>query len=129
VRTILEAGAEPTEDVIKAARRSLIDSEPFAQAQGALILALCKDGESVPHLTELLQNRSPLVVSAATAALTALGRNNPKLLGPTARALVIGLGTCPDEHRPYILKNLILLSGHNYGDDVKAWTEWSQRLP
>ncbi|HUR28606.1 MAG TPA: hypothetical protein VM509_10495, partial [Planctomycetota bacterium] len=65
----------------------------------------------------------------ATQALVALGRGNPKLLGPTARALVVGLGTCPDEQRPYIMSNLVLLSGHNYDDDIKAWTEWSQRLP
>ncbi|HTF90661.1 MAG TPA: HEAT repeat domain-containing protein [Planctomycetota bacterium] len=129
IRNLLEAGAAPTEDVIKAARRSLVDSEPFAQAQGALILALAKDGESVPDLAELLHANSALVIGAATQALVALGRGDPKLLGPTARALVVGLGTCPDEQRPYLLRNLVLLSGHNYADDVKAWTEWSQRLP
>ncbi len=129
VRTILEAGAEPTEDTVKAARRALIDSEPFAQVQGCLILALAENGESVPHIAELLHSRSPLVIGAATQALVALGRNDPKLLGPTARALVTGLGTCPDEQRPYILKNLILLSGHNFADDDKAWVEWSLRLP
>ncbi|HUR29324.1 MAG TPA: HEAT repeat domain-containing protein [Planctomycetota bacterium] len=129
VRTILEAGALPNEDVIRAGRRSLIDSEPFARAQGALILAIAGDGPSIPDLTDLLHAREPLVVGAATQALVALGRGNPKLLGPTARALVVGLGTCPDEQRPYIMSNLVLLSGHNYDDDIKAWTEWSQRLP
>jgi hypothetical protein len=129
LRTILEAGGGVTEDVIKAGRRALVDNEPFAQAQGALILALAKDGESVPDLTEMLHDRMPLVIGAATQALVRLGRDDPKLLGPTARGLVVGLGTCPEDLRPYLIKNLVLLSGHNYGDDVKAWTEWSERLP
>lgn len=129
IRTILEAGGAATDDVIKAGRGSLIDTEPFARAQGALILALAKDGESVPDLGEMLHDPTPLVINAATQSLVMLGRNNPKLLGPTARALVIGLGTCPDELRSYLLKNLVLLSGHNFADDIKAWTEWAQRLP
>jgi len=129
VRRLIEAGAEPTEDVVKAARRALIDNEPFAKAQGALILALAEDGDSVPNLAELLHDRQPLVIGAATQALVALGRRNPRLLGPTGRALVVGLGTCPDEQRDYIRANLVLLSQHNFGDDTKAWTEWSQRLP
>ena len=129
VRTILEAGAPATDEVIKAGRQSLIDTEPFVQAQSALILAIAKDGESVLDLAELLHDREPLVLSAATQALVRLGRNDSKLLGPTARALVVGLGTCPEDQRPYILKNLVLLSGHNFADDMKAWAEWSQRLP
>jgi hypothetical protein len=129
LRTILEGGGAPNEDVIKAARRSLGDNEPFARAQGALILALSKDAESIPDLAEMLHAHEPLVIGAATQALVALGRGDPKLLGPTARALVVGLGTCPDEQRAYIRSNLVLLSGHNFDDDLKAWTEWSQRLP
>jgi hypothetical protein len=129
VRTILEAGAPASEDVIKAARNALVDSEPFAQAQGALILALAKDGASVPDLTEMLRDKSPLVVGAATQALLCLGRADSKLLGPTARGLVVGLGTASEDLRPSIQRALVLLSGHNYADDVKQWTDWSQRLP
>lgn len=129
VRTILEAGATADANVLKAARHALVDTEPFAQAQGALILAVAGDGDSVPDLTEMLRDPSPLVVGAATQALLALGRGDPKLLGPTARGLVIGLGIAKDDLQSSILRALVLLSGHNYGNDVKQWTEWSQRLP
>ncbi len=129
VRSILEAGATADENVIKAARHALVDEEPFAQAQGALILAIAKDGESIPDLGELLQAQSPLVIGAAMQALLALGRGDPKLLGPTARALVTGMGIATEQQRPAIQRALVLLSGHNYEYDLEKWTEWSQRLP
>ncbi len=129
VRSILEAGATADENVIKAARHALVDEEPFAQAQSALILAIANDGESIPDLAELLQGESPLVVGAATQALLALGRGDPKLLGPTARALVTGMSTAPKEQRPKIQRALVLLSGHNYEENLEKWTEWSLRLP
>ena len=86
VRTILEAGATPSEDVIKGARRGLLDIEPFAQAQCALILALAKDEESIPDLTEMLAGDSALVVRAAIQALLTMGRSEPKLMGKSARS-------------------------------------------
>ncbi len=129
VRSILEAGGTADENVIKAARHALVDEEPFAQAQGALILAIAKDSESIPDLGELLQAKSPLVIGAGTQALLALGRGDPKLLGPTARALVTGMGAAAEEQRPAIQRALVLLSGHNYEDDLEKWAEWAQRLP
>ena len=129
IRTILEAGAPSNEDVVKASRRGLLDIEPFVQAQSTLILALAEDGESVPDLGEMLGGESPLVIGAAIQSLLALGRGDPKLLGPTARALVGGLTTAPVDMRPAVLRALGLLSGHSYGTDTKAWNEWAQRLP
>lgn len=129
VRSVLEAGGTADENVVKAARHALVDEEPFARAQAALILAIAKDGESIPDLGELLQAKSPLVIGAATQALLALGRSDPKLLGPTARALVTGMGTAPEPQRPAIQRTLVLLSGHNYEDDLEKWSEWAQRLP
>ncbi len=129
VRTILEAGAPAGEDIVKAARNALVDTEPFAQAQAALILAMAGDGESIPHLSELLAGDSPLVISAALQALVALGRDNQALLGPAARALVAGFGTVPRDSRDAVQRALVLISGHNYAEDVGAWAEWSQRLP
>ena len=129
VRSILEAGGTADENVIKAARHGLVDEEPFAQAQSALILAIAKDGDSIPDLGELLQAKSPLVMGAGTQALLALGRGDPKLLGPTARAMVTGMGAATKEQRPAIQRAQVLLSGHNYEDDLGKWTEWAQRLP
>lgn len=129
VRTVLEAGAPATEDVVKAARAGLLDIEPYAQAQSALLIAIAKDGESVTDLTELLSSDSSLVTRAAIQSLLALGRNDPKLMGPTARALVAGLRLAPVSMRPEVLRALVILSGHSYGEDEKEWSEWAQRLP
>ena len=129
VRTILEAGAPSSPDVVKAARSALFDQEPFAQAQAALIVAVTGAGECIPDLAEALGGREPLVVNAATQALVALGRHDVKLLGPCGRALVTGLGTAPEELQPVLQRALVMLSGQNFGEDEKAWSEWAQRLP
>jgi hypothetical protein len=129
VRNLIEAGAEPGENVVKAARHGLVDPEPFAQSQAALILAMAGDGESVAGIGELLASEDGLVVGAAMQALLALARNDSKLLGPTARAMVGGLVVVEQDLRPALLRNLVRLSGHNYGEDEKAWAEWAQRLP
>jgi hypothetical protein len=129
VRTILEAGAAPGEDVIKAGRNGLLDIEPFAQAQSVLILAIALDGPSVPHMAELLSSDSPLVVRASIQALLAMGKEDSKLLGPTARGLVAGLRIANSVHRPEIYRALTSLSGHSYGQEERLWVEWAQRLP
>lgn len=129
VRTMLEAGRAADDDVREAARHGLIDSEPFAQAQSALILAMASDVESVPALSELIADRSPLVSSAAIRALVELARRDLKALGPVARALVNGLGTAPAELAPRLRAALVQVSGHNYGNDASAWNAWAQRLP
>lgn len=129
VRTILQAGAPPSEDAVKAARAGLLDMEPFAQAQSALLIAILKDGESVPGVVELLSSPEPLVVRAAIQSLLALGRAEPRQMGPTARGLVQGLELAPANLRPEVLRALVTLSGHNYGQNEKEWAEWAQRLP
>lgn len=129
VRTLLEAGRAVDDDVRRAARHGLVDSEPFAQAQSALILAIAGDGESVPALRDLIAERSALVASAAIRSLVELARRDLKLLGPVARALVNGLGTAPAELAPAVRSALVQVSGHNFGNDTAAWNTWAQRLP
>jgi hypothetical protein len=58
-----------------------------------------------------------------------MGKEDSKLLGPTARGLVAGLRIANSVHRPEIYRALTSLSGHSYGQEERLWVEWAQRLP
>lgn len=128
LRSILAAGAQ-SETAVGVSRRGLNDPEPFVRSQCALSLGILADEESTPVLLDRLYDPIPLVADAASEALVGVAHAKPTSKGAIARGFVeaSSRGEGPNKRRAQ--QALVRLSDVNYGDDLKLWTEWAQRLP
>lgn len=128
LRSIVSAGGG-SERAIGAARRGLSDDEPFVRSQCALVLGLESDTPSIPALCDALYDSVPLVGDAAAEALVGIAREEGAEKGRIARALVDAYSKSEARLRRRAKQALVRLSDVNYGEDVKLWSEWAQRLP
>lgn len=128
LRSILAAGAT-SQVAVGVARRGLNDTEPFVRSQSALSLGLLKDGASTPVLLDRLYDPVPLVADAASEALVAIAFGEPQNKGAIARGFVEASTRSDTLVKRRAQNALVRLSDVNYGDDLKLWTEWAQRLP
>lgn len=128
LRSILAAGAQ-SETAVGASRRGLNDSEPFVRSQCALSLGILSDAPSTAVLLDRLYDPIPLVADAASEALIAIAHSKPASKGAVARGFVeaCSRGEGPNKRRAQ--QALVRLSEVNFGDDLKPWNEWAQRLP
>jgi hypothetical protein len=110
-------------------RDALIDEEPGVRVQAATILGMLADRAAVAGLGDLLYDEQPLVARAAAAALGAIARAEMEELGPIARRLTDAAVRRKDPLQSALVQELRRLSSVDYGDDLKAWTEWAYRLP
>lgn len=128
LRSILAAGAA-SETALGVSRRGLNDPEPFVRSQCALSLGILGDEESTPVLLDRLYDPIPLVADAAGEALVAIARAKPSSKGPIARGFLEASSRGDGANRRRAQDGLVRLSDVNYGDDLKLWSEWAQRLP
>lgn len=128
LRSILAAGAS-SELALGVARRGLNDTEPFVRSQSALSLGLLRDGPSTPVLLDRLYDPVPLVADAASEALVAIAFGEPEHKGAIARGFVEASARSDTLVKRRAQSALVRLSDVNYGDDLKLWSEWAQRLP
>lgn len=128
LRSILAAGAS-SELAVGVARRGLNDTEPFVRSQSALSLGIARDGASAPVLLDRLYDPVPLVADAASEALVAIALGVPERKGVIVRGLVEASGRSDALLKRRAQNALVRLSDVNYGDDLKLWNEWAQRLP
>ncbi len=129
LRKLVEAGASWDAPLLAEARHGLVDPEPGVVAQCCLLLGMIGDEDCIDVLAPLLTQDPALVCSAAATALALLGSREIELKGDCARAMVAAYSKAPDSLQPRIMRPLIELAGVNYGDDERAWAEWSARLP
>ncbi len=128
LRSILAAGGT-SQLAIGFARRGLNDTEPFVRSQCALSLGLARDGASTPVLLDRLYDPVPLVADAASEALVAIAFGAPERKGSIARGFVDASARSDALVKRRAQNALVRLSDVNYGDDLKLWNEWAQRLP
>lgn len=130
LRSIINNGGSG-ECALGTARRGLADSEPFVRSQCALTLGLLGDGESVPAIAGLFNDKAPHVVSAAVEGLLLMVEREPGQKGPVGRALLDAYSNAKskDPLKDQAMSALVRISDVNYGEDLLLWTEWSQRLP
>lgn len=126
--SLTQAGAR-SDCVLAAARAGLADEEPVVRAQCALVLANLLDGESIPSLEALLQDRVILVGAASVRAIAHIGSESPHHKGTAARALSDAYARSQEALRPHLLRAMVELAGLSYGEGPKEWSEWSHRLP
>jgi HEAT repeat protein len=129
LRSILEKGAKPSENLVRAARGALMDDEPLVRVQAALILGLSHDLESIRALGDLLYDKVPLASLSAAQSLLLLAQHDESKKGQIARALAEAFRRVDRPLRAGLQRTLVALSGHNYGDDEEPWLEWANRLP
>ncbi len=115
---------------MRAGRAALGDANEGLRPSGAIILAEVMDTESISALARALMDPTPLVARAASRALARIGSVDPRFEGQAARALTAALELVDDDSvRPSILKDLQVLAGKNYGDNVEEWVRYAQKLP
>jgi HEAT repeat protein len=128
LREIVNAGASG-DTARGAARRGLIDQEPFVRSQCALTLGLLGDRESLPALCDVIYDSSVHVASAGIQALVLLVDRQPDERGRVARALVDAHSKSKDPVKDLTMQGLVQISEVNYGGDMKLWSEWAAKLP
>ena len=116
-------------DLASECRSALIDEEPGVRAQCASVLGILRDPNAVQPLGDLLYDEVNLVSAAAATSLSHIGQHQLKAKGPVARELVSALERLDATRRNVILRELVLLSDRNYGEETEEWLEWAQKLP
>jgi HEAT repeat protein len=117
------------EDLASACRSALVDEEPFVRVQAASILGIIRDRDSVESLGDLLHDEESLVAQAAATSLVRIGREHLERKGKIARLLVDELDRLDVPTRRHVMRELIVLSDRNLGDDAEPWREWAYRMP
>lgn len=128
IRSIVQAGGGG-DCAAPAARRGLIDGEPFVRSQSALTLGLLGDGSSIEALIDLLEDPVHLVGASAAESMVLIAKEKPEHKGTIGRALVRVFSADKKPMRDTALDALVQIADANYGEDVKLWLEWAERLP
>lgn len=124
---LIQSGARHPR-ALEVLRGGLVDPEPGVRSASAISLSLLGDGESVTALGDLLYDPVPFVALAGANSLARVGREHPQSRARAARLLVEAYTRATPTRRVALQRELVLLSGMNYGDDVEAWRRWAARV-
>jgi HEAT repeat protein len=128
LRSIVGAGGGG-DVALGAARRGLIDPEPFVRAQCALVLGLLGDGDSYAALADALYDEAPLVSQAASESLPLIAKAVPERKGDIARALVEAYARDDAALKARARRAMASIADVDYGEELTPWAEWARRLP
>ena len=128
IRSILEAGGEPTPRIVKATQLALIDDDPFVRTHSALIAGLIGDLGSIEALRDLLGDEADLVCLSAARGLLLIGKDHPAVKPRVALALAEAMQKAKRPRRNSLRRVLVELSGQNLGENPEAWLEWARGL-
>jgi hypothetical protein len=128
IRSILEAGGQPSPQVARATQLGLIDNDPFVRTHSALIAGLIGNLESLGALRDLLGDEAELVSLSAARALLLITKAHPKAKPQVAMALAQAMQNAKRPQRNSLRRALVELSGQNLGEKPDAWIAWAKEL-
>jgi len=128
IRSIVEAGGQPTPQITRATQLGLIDTDPFVRTHSALIAGLIGDLDSLAALSDMLGDEAELVSLSAARGLLLIAKAHPKAKPQVAVALAQGMQNASRPQRNSLRRALVELSGQNLGENPEAWTAWAKGL-
>jgi HEAT repeat protein len=125
---LVRAGARG-ESAQPALRIGMLDRAATVRAHCALALAELGDTDSFQAIADMLNEDTALSIAAGARAISFMAKQDPKLRGKAARALVSAWMRAEEPAKSSLFRSMVELSGTNYGTDEEEWSKWATRLP
>jgi len=126
--TLVRAGARG-ESAQPALRVGMVDRAATVRAHCALALAELGDTDSFQAIADMLNEDTTLSIAAGARAISFMAKQDVKLRGKAARALVTVWLRADEPVKSSLFRSMVELSGTNYGTDEEEWSKWATRLP